>query len=725
MVKNVVIVESPAKARTIGRFLGRDYTVEASLGHIRDLPNGKLGVSEDGAFVPEYVIPKEKRKVIKALNDALKGASNVYLATDPDREGEAIAWHLTQAMKLGGMAVSRVVFHEITETAIKEAFANPRKIDEGLVNAQQTRRILDRLVGYKLSPLLWKKIRGGLSAGRVQSPALRMLVDREREIDAFQAKEYWRILAELSKRSGNGAKQRAAFTARLVAEKGVKGTLEVGDEAQAQAITGDLESASFTVAAVRQRENQRKPAAPFTTSTLQQEAFRKLRFAARRTMAVAQQLYEGLSIGAEGSVGLITYMRTDSVTVSQGAVQETRAFVKERFGAGSLPSSPRQYKTKAKNAQEAHEAVRPTSVWRDPEAIKQHLNRDQLRLYELIWKRMVASQMANAVFDSTTVDIDGSGPASAKTYVFQVKGQVQKFAGFLALYSEGKDTDDEEETEALPQLVKGEGLDLVKPLHKEQKFTQPPPRYTEASLVKALEENGIGRPSTYAPIITTIQERGYVKKESNALKPQPLGMIVNDLLRDSFADIIDLQFTARMEEGLDEIARGEKEWTPFLKEFNDPFEAALEKANASLAKVDEPTDETCDVCSKPMVVKKGRFGLFLACSGYPECKNTKPIVVKTGVSCPECGGDLLQRKSRKGKTFYGCGNYPKCTFATNLRPIPEPCPECKGLLTAFPRGGVRCARCDYKGRRPRARDSETQTEETEESRETEAVAVGE
>ncbi|MEE9285354.1 MAG: type I DNA topoisomerase, partial [Dehalococcoidia bacterium] len=432
MAKNLVIVESPAKARTIARFLGKDYTVEASLGHVRDLPNGELGVELDGSFKPRYVIPKDKRKVIKQINAALKDASAVYLATDPDREGEAIAWHLAQATKIAGKPVRRVVFHEITKPAIDEAFNHPRVIDEDLVNAQQTRRILDRLVGYKLSPLLWKKVRGGLSAGRVQSAALLMLVDREREIEAFQPKEYWRILAELVKRSGNGARQRAALTARLTAQRGVKGTLEVGDEVQARAITEDLQGATYTVSAVRQRENVRRPTAPFTTSTLQQEAWRKLRFQARRTMMVAQQLYEGLSIGSEGTLGLITYMRTDSPSVSQSALQETRAYIKERFGAATLPSSPRQYKAKAKGAQEAHEATRPTSVWREPQTLKGYLNADQFKLYDLIWKRMVASQMANAVFDATTVEIDASDTGSGKTYVFQAKGLVQKFAGFLA-----------------------------------------------------------------------------------------------------------------------------------------------------------------------------------------------------------------------------------------------------------------------------------------------------
>ena len=708
MAKDLVIVESPAKARTIGRYLGKNYEVLSSLGHIRDLPQGELGVDVEDNFKPKYVIPKEKKALVKELDRAVSNASTIYLATDPDREGEAIAWHLTKAANVGKKPVRRVVFHEITEPAIKAAFKDPREIDMALVDAQQTRRILDRLVGYKLSPLLWKKIRGGLSAGRVQSAAIRMLVLREREILAFVPQEYWRILADLAKKGSNGKKKQAAFSAAFFAPKGSK-EAKVQDQDAADAILKDLEGASYTVTNVTKRESQRRPTAPFTTSTLQQEAWRKLRFSAQRTMSIAQQLYEGISLGKEGDVGLITYMRTDSPTVSASAVQETRGFIKKEYGERFLPSQPRAYVARTKGAQEAHEAIRPTSVPRKPATLKAHLESAPLRLYELIWKRMVASQMANAVFDSTSVDIETSSPQGAQSYIFKAKGSVQKFAGFLTLYNEGKDEEEEEEG-ALPALDKGEALDFLG-LDPQQKFTQPPARYSEATLVKALEENGIGRPSTYAPTIVTIQARKYVKKEGGLLHPQNLGMLVNDLLQESFPDIIDAKFTATMEEELDEIARGEKPWVPFLKSFYAPFEKAVDTATVSLPKMNEPTDEVCDLCGKPMVIKKGRFGLFLACTGYPECKNTKPHLIKVGVKCPDDGGEIVEKKSRKGKTFYSCANYPNCKFATSLKPIPEPCPNCGGLLGAFPRGGVRCTNCEFKGRRPRAKSSEQPGEE--------------
>ena len=721
MAKNLVIVESPAKARTIGRFLGSDYTVKASLGHVRDLPGGKLGVDVDDGFAPTYVIPKDKRPVIKELNEALRDAEVVYLATDPDREGEAIAWHLREAAKIGDKPVRRVVFHEITEAAITEAFDHPREIDADLVNAQQTRRILDRLVGYKLSPLLWKKLRGGLSAGRVQSVALRILVERERQIQAFVPAEYWRIIAELAKEETNGQSKKNAFKATLASVKGQKGKLEVKNEAESQEVLKNLEGASYTVSKVQRRETQRRPTAPFITSTLQQEAWRKLRYSARKTMSVAQQLYEGLALGSEGGVGLITYMRTDSPVVSEAAIREARRYIKRKFGADFVPPAARGYKAKSKGAQEAHEAIRPTSAGREPASVKSHLTNDQFRLYDLIWKRMMASQMANAVFDATSVQVEGQGPASPQAYVFTTSGSVQKFAGFLALYSEGKDVEEEEESGALPPLSQGEVLRLRR-LDPQQKFTQPPARFTEASLVRALEENGIGRPSTYAPTISTVVDRGYVKKEGGSLVPQTLGFMVNDLLKEGFPDILDLKFTAQMEEGLDEIARGDKPWVPFLDGFYGPFDQAVASANERLQRQDEPSDETCDLCSKPMVVKKGRFGLFLACTGYPECKGTKPIQTKVGVPCPDCGGDIVQKRSRKGKTFYGCGTYPACTFASNLRPIPEPCPQCGGLLGAFPRGGVRCSKCEYKGRRPKSKESPEEGEEAEAQPEAEAVA---
>lgn len=714
MSKNLVIVESPAKARTIGRFLGRDYDVKASVGHIRDLPGSRIGVDVENGFEPKYVVPKDKKSLVKELDQAIKKADALFLATDPDREGEAIAWHLAESIKTAGKPVKRVIFHEITEPAINEAFKHPRDIDVDLVNAQQTRRILDRLVGYRLSPLLWKKVRRGLSAGRVQSVALRMVVEREREIEAFVPIEYWRVVANLGKRSNTESNARSAFNATLTSVKGTKGKIEVHTGEEAAALTNDLEAATYSIGSIKKREVQRKPTAPFITSTLQQESWRKLRFPARKTMTIAQQLYEGLSLGSE-TVGLITYMRTDSPVVSASAIQEARRYVSEKYGNEYVPAQPRSYTAKSKAAQEAHEAIRPTSISRDPASMKSALSNDQAKLYELIWKRMVASQMANAVFDSTSVQVEATHPS--KTYLLTASGSVQRFAGFLTLYAESLDTDEEEEDGLLPPLEQGERLDL-KELDPQQKFTQPPPRFSEASLVKALEEAGIGRPSTYAPIITTIQDRGYTKKESGSLRPETLGTIVNDLLTEGFARYIDPSFTAAMEEGLDEIARGDKDWVPYLHEFYGPFDAAVAEADETLQRKEEPSDEVCDLDGKPMVVKRGRFGLFLACTGYPDCKGTKPLQTKVGVPCPEDGGDIVQKRSRKGKTFYGCGNYPNCTFATNLRPIPEPCPECKGLLTAFPRGGTRCTKCEYKGRRPKAEEPQ------EEATQAEPVAAG-
>ncbi len=744
MSKDLVIVESPAKAKTIGRFLGSKYTVKPSLGHVRDLPNGKLGVAVEDGFKPQYVVPKDKKPLIKDLSKAVADAKTIYLATDPDREGEAIAWHLTHATNMGKKTIKRVVFHEITEPAINEAFDHPREINVDLVNAQQARRVVDRLVGYKLSPLLWKKIRGGLSAGRVQSAALRMVIDREREFQAFVPSEYWRIVADLSKTATNGTRKQSRFFATLTGISGDKRKLGLKTEDESSQVLKDLEGARYVVANLTKKESQRKPAPPFTTSTLQQEAWRKLRFSSQRTMRVAQELYEGLSLGSEGSVGLITYMRTDSPVVSPAAVEETRGFARKAYGKEYVPSSPRKYTARSKGAQEAHEAIRPTSIPRTPASIKQYLEPPQFRLYELIWKRLVASQMANALFDSTSLDVDASSPHGRNTYVFHANGSVQKFPGFLVLYSEGKDRDDEEEDDgALPPLEKGEALELLG-LDPQQKFTQPPPRFTEASLIKAMEENGIGRPSTYAPTIAIILARGYVKKEGGALHGQSVGMLVNDLLSESYPSIIDSRFTARMEEELDEVARGEKEWVPVLESFYGPFERALATAIETLPKMQETTDavcddcgrpmvvkksrfglflactgypecktikdheaieetteEVCDACGRPMAVKKGRFGLFLACTGYPECKTTKPHQTKLDVKCPDCNdGDMVQKKSRKGRTFYSCSNYPSCKFATNLKPVPQPCPVCGKLLGEMARGGVKCAKCDFKGPGP-------------------------
>ena len=688
MSKSLVIVESPAKAKTVSRIVGNRYSVKASLGHVRDLPKSKLGVDVENDFAPQYLVPKAKRAVVRQITEAAKKASSVYLATDPDREGEAISWHLVQAAQLDDMPLRRVVFHEITKEAVTDAFRHSRGIDMDLVNAQQARRILDRLVGYKLSPLLWRKVRRGLSAGRVQSVTLRMVVDREREIEGFIPREYWSIDAELKKIAGE-----ESFRASLIGLIDGK-KIEIQSEKEAKRIVTELERASYAVVQVRKKDLSRQPAPPFTTSTLQQEGWRKLRFSAKHTMAIAQQLYEGLPMGKEGTVGLITYMRTDSTRVAPSALNEARAYIKEKYGADFLPPRPRIFAKKAKAAQEAHEAIRPTSVRREPDIIKHYLNRDQFRLYELIWKRMVASQMSPALLDTTSVDIEAK---DAKRYLLRATSSIIKFPGFTILYSEGKDDAQEERMVTLPPLVKGEKLQLLA-LIPDQHFTQPPPRYTEATLVKALEEKGIGRPSTYVPILSTIQERGYVEKADGRFHPLELGLVVSDLLSQHFPDIVDPKFTAQMEDGLDQIARGERQWVPFLQDFYQPFEKSLKMADERMEKVkvvDEPTDETCEQCGRPMVIKLGRYGRFIACSGYPECKNTRPLVVKIGVKCPKCGGDLVQRQTKKRRTFYGCANYPACDFASSDRPIPQPCPQCGGLMAMRGKKMAKCLKCEF------------------------------
>jgi len=693
--ENLVIVESPAKAKTVGRMLGSGYSVKASLGHVRDLPKKRLGVDVKKDFTPDYEVLKEKKTVVTEIGEAAKKASSVYLATDPDREGEAISWHIVQAVKLDSVPIKRVVFHEITKEAVADAFRHPREIDIDLVNSQQARRILDRLVGYQISPLLWHKVRRGLSAGRVQSAALRMVVDREREIANFVPKEYWSIDAKLEKM----ATEESFLAALIGLLNGTK--LEIGSQEEADRIVSQLEDRSYAVAQVRKKEVARQPAPPFITSTLQQEAWRKLRFSAKHTMAIAQKLYEGLPIGDEGSVGLITYMRTDSVRVAPSAVEQTRSYIKEKYGPNFIPARPRIFAKKVKGAQEAHEAIRPTSVWREPVSIKHYLTRDQFRLYELIWKRMVASQMSPALFDTTSVDVEAKGQKGGESYLLRATSSSIKFPGFTILYSEGKDeAEDEKEKGSLPELVKGELLDLLG-LFPEQHFTQPPPRYTEATLVKALEERGIGRPSTYAPILSTIQERGYVTRDSGRFCPLELGFLVSDILSQHFSDIVDLGFTAQMEEGLDQIARGEREWVPFLRDFYGPFEKTLKTAEQQMEKVkiaDEPTDEVCSLCGRPMVIKSGRYGRFLSCSGYPECKNAKPLLTKIGVKCPKCGSDLVERRSKRKRTFYGCSAYPDCDFSVSDKPVPHLCPECGGLLVMRGKKMVSCARCEFSGR---------------------------
>ncbi|MBI4287803.1 MAG: type I DNA topoisomerase [Chloroflexi bacterium] len=736
MAKKLVIVESPAKAKTLGRFLGSDYSIKASMGHIRDLPRSNLGVDIENGFEPKYVVPRPKAAVVKELREAARKAGSLYLATDPDREGEAISWHLMELIKPGDLSVHRVVFHEITPEAVKEAFRHPRSIDASLVNAQQARRILDRLVGYKISPLLWKKVQRGLSAGRVQSVALKMVVDREKEIQAFVPVEYWSIDAELAKATATTARFKAALVGHSDGKK-----LQIHNKAESDKLLTMLKGSDYAVAKVTQKEQSRSPAPPFITSTLQQDAFRKLGFTAQRTMAIAQQLYEGLPVGKEGSVGLITYMRTDSTNVAASALAETRDYVNEKYGGDYLPPQPRHFARKVKGAQEAHEAIRPTRIHRLPEDVKQYLTREQARLYELIWKRMVASQMATARFNNVTVDIHAKNSKPAATYLLRASSSRVKFPGFLALYSESRD-DEEPDKPALPDLKASDKLNLLN-LYPEQHFTQPPSRYTEATLIKALEENGIGRPSTYAPILSILGERQYVQKEDGRFKPEKIGFVVSDLLTQYFPDIVDVGFTANLEVKLDEVARGEQEWRPLLKEFYKPFDDRLTTASQQIEKAPdeeikencpqcgkslviksgrhgkfiactgypecrytrpmpgsaeaqtEAIEEPCPDCGKPLVIRTGRFGRFIACSGYPTCKYSRPILKKVGVACPECGGDLVERRAKGKRSFYGCSNYPKCKFIANGRPLPQPCSSCGGLMTAYSKKNAKCVKCGH------------------------------
>jgi len=696
--KSLVIVESPAKARTLSKILGKGYTLEASMGHIRDLPKSRLGVDTEHGFAPKYVIPKAKQKTVSELKRAAKSAATIYLATDPDREGEAISWHLSQVTKANKTPFKRVVFHEITKEAITRAFKKPGTINMQLVDAQQARRILDRLVGYKVSPLLWRNVKRGLSAGRVQSVALRIIVDREREIEKFVPVEYWSIEAELAREK---PAETSPFQAMLVGlADGTK--LEIHNEKEAADFSKDLEQAAYNVANIKTKKVTRRPAPPFITSTLQQEAWRKLRFSAKQTMAVAQQLYEGLPVGDEGSVGLITYMRTDSTRVARSAVAEAREYVIDRYGSQFVPKRARFFATTVKGAQEAHEAIRPTKVWREPSLIKPYLSQTQLRLYELIWKRMVASQMAEALFDNTTVDIEAKRPRAKTKYLLRTSASVITFPGFMTLYTEGQDERNSEgrRKPPLPHLEQGDELKLLD-LLSEQHFTQPPPRFTEATLVKALEQWGIGRPSTYAPTLSTIQDREYVNKTKGRFQPTELGCVVSDLLVKHFPDIFNIEFTVRMEKELDEIANEDRDWVSVVQDFYTPFEKSLDEASEVMERVKlapELVEETCPKCDKPLAVKTGRFGKFLACSGYPECKFTKPYQIKIGVKCPECGHELIQRLSKKRRIFYGCSHYPDCRFACNFKPLPDPCPSCGGLLTMYRGKWAKCSKCSYKGK---------------------------
>lgn len=703
----MVIVESPAKARTVGRFLGKKYRVRASVGHVRDLPSNRMGVDIENDFQPRYVIPAKRKDVVRKLRADVKNSSEVYLATDPDREGEAISWHLTQALKsaIGPRPVHRVEFHEITRDAIKHAFASPREIDMQRVDAQQARRILDRLVGYTLSPLLRDKMgRRGLSAGRVQSVAVRLVVEREREIEAFVPVEYWSIEAELAKQEKKRKKPRS-FIAKLHRIRGEK--VELHGEVETQAIVAELKKSIYTVGKVKEGQRRRRPAAPFTTSTMQQEASRRLRFTSRRTMRFAQQLYEGMDLG-DGPVGLITYMRTDSVNVAEQAQAEARVFITEKYGGQFVPAKPPKYKTRAKRAEEAHEAIRPTSVFRTPKSLKPYLDQNQYRLYSLIWKRFVASQMAPAVYDTISVEILAGLPqVEERPYLFRASGSSLRFKGFLAVYEEAKDEDakaeKEHKREEIPPLTVDEVLDLVR-LLPEQHFTQPPPRYTEATLVRALEEYGIGRPSTYAPTMSTIQRRGYIERRQGRLHPTEVGIVVNDLLVAHFADYINVGFTAQMEENLDLVASGEREWVPVLHDFYDPFSTTLSQARENMPTVqigNDPTGELCPRCGHPLIYKHGRFGKFIACSNFPNCRHSEPILTKIGVKCPQCGGDLVERRTRRGRAFYGCANYKadgenSCKFTSWKRPLKQPCPECGGLLVEARKGWAKCIACEDK-----------------------------
>lgn len=797
MSQKLVIVESPAKARSLQKYLGKEFRVVASMGHVRDLPKSGLAIDLEHDFAPEYEITKQK--VVTELRQALRQSDAIYLATDPDREGEAIAWHITQALKVSrSMPVHRVVFHEITRNAVQLAITRPRQIDSNLVDAQQARRILDRLVGYRLSPLLWDKVRRGLSAGRVQSVAVRLIVEREREIEVFKPIEYWTIEADLRKQQSDKASE--TFRATLIERDGTKlDKFAIENEEQAQAIVANLEHAHYAVQKVTRKDTRRNPAPPFTTSTLQQEAGRKLGFSAKKTMMLAQRLYEGVEVGGEeGTVGLITYMRTDSVNVAKEAQDEAREVILQRYGKEYMPEQPPTYKTKAKGAQEAHEAIRPTSSMRTPETVSSLLEHDMQRLYDLIWKRFLASQMAPAIFDRTTIDIAATPEQQGVSrYTFRATGSVLKFSGFLEVYREGMDEgeEDEDREKRLPLLTAGDLLNLLA-LLPVQHFTEPPPRYTEASLVKEMERLGIGRPSTYAPIISTIQERQYVELREKKLIPTALGRIVTDLLVEHFATIIDYTFTSDLEQQLDDVATGEKQWVPLVREFYEPFEQTLEQARhemrnikqeemptgitcprcnqgslvikfgrngeflacsrynrksgkkskdkaAEKAAEDDSCDFTsdfhydtennivldeqsapefstvlCDKCGRPMVKKKGRFGEFLGCSGYPECKNIRrldkqgnpaPLPEPTGVACPKCGeGEMLKRRGRFGRPFFGCSRYPDCDYTTNdLALVSEYVPEPAGA--ARNGGGDDAATPASDGKKPTKRSSRSST----------------
>lgn len=662
MAKVLVIVESPAKARAISKLLGRKYLVKASMGHVRDLPKSQLGVDIERAFEPKYITIRGKGDLIRELKETAKKAEQVLLGPDPDREGEAIAWHLGNILEISPDTPCRVEFHEITKKALEEAVKQPHPINLNRVNAQQARRVLDRLVGYNLSPLLWRKIKRGLSAGRVQSVAVRLICDREDEIKNFKPEEYWTLTARLKN-------QQSVFEANLFRKFEEK--INLAKEDDVNKVVDEIKNSEFIVARITKRQRKRNPLPPFTTSTLQQEASRKLNFSVKKTMLIAQQLYEGLDLGEEGTVGLITYMRTDSTRLSEEAQNSAREYIKNTFGTEYIPEKAPQFKS-GRMVQEAHEAIRPTVTEREPEKIRPFLTRDQYKLYKLIWERFIASQMSSAVYDATTVDIK-AGP-----YIFRASGSVLRFPGFMKVYTEIEDENDA----VLPDLEEGEKLHLEELVPK-QHFTQPPPRYTEATLVKTLEENGIGRPSTYAPIIATIQSRGYVLKEDKYLYPTELGCIVVALLKEFFPKIIDVDFTAGMEEKLDQIEEGRTSWQEVVAEFYQPFKRELEHAEAEIGVIEvgeELSDEKCPNCGRNLAIKQGKYGKFLACPGFPECRYTRPYYEETGILCPRCGGKIVVRKTRRGKKFYGCINYPECDFLSWDEPSRYECPECGHFL---------------------------------------------
>ena len=669
MANYLVIVESPAKAKTINKYLGKNYTVIASMGHMRDLPKSQLGIDIENNYEPKYITIRGKGDLMAKLKKAAKNADKIYLATDPDREGEAISWHLANILDIDTKKACRITFNEVTKSAVTASLKQARPIDENLVDAQQARRVLDRIVGYKLSPILWKKVKKGLSAGRVQSAATKLVVDREREIEAFEPKEYWTITAELSAKG-----DKKTIPARFYGVKGKK--KELTNSAETEKIKAQIKNADFVVTSANYSDKSQQPSPPFTTSTLQQEASRKLGFTSRRTMSAAQELYEGVSVPGKGTLGLITYMRTDSLRLNPESQDAARSIIGEKYGKEFLPKTARNYKT-GKNAQDAHEAIRPTVPEIEPEMIKSSVSADLYKIYKLIWERFIASQMTNAVYSTLSAEFD------ANEVTFRASARTLKFAGYRAVYVDGSEENEEKDAKKLPTLEEGMKLNASE-IQDEQHFTEPPARYTEASLIKTMEENGIGRPSTYAPTITTILGRDYVRREKRMLKPTELGTIVTDIMSENFSDIVDVDFTANMEQQLDDIEDGGEKWVEVIDRFYKPFAVEVEKAEKEIEKIeikDEVSDEICEKCGRNMVIKLGRFGKFLACPGFPECRNAKPILKDTGVKCPKCGGRIVERRSQRGKKYFSCENAPTCDFLLWDEPVSTPCPSCGGVMT--------------------------------------------